>query len=99
MIRTGVAELKASLSSYLAKVKAGEEVIITERGRPVARLVPLGAAAWDDRVLDLARRGVVRLPERPLDAAAVEALLRRPRPPVPEGTTRRLIDSEREERF
>ncbi len=36
-----VSELKASLSKYLARVKAGEEVIVTERGKPVAKLVPI----------------------------------------------------------
>ena len=38
---TGIAELKAHLSRYLDQVKHGQEVVITERGRPVAKLVPL----------------------------------------------------------
>jgi prevent-host-death family protein len=33
-----VSKLKASLNAYLQRVKAGEEVLVTERGRPVARL-------------------------------------------------------------
>lgn len=37
---TSVTTLKASLSAYLSLVKAGEEVLVTERGRPIARLVP-----------------------------------------------------------
>ena len=32
-----VSKLKASLSEYLRQVKAGEEVLVTERGRPIAR--------------------------------------------------------------
>jgi prevent-host-death family protein len=36
----GVRELKAQLSEYLRRVKAGETVIITERGRPIGRIVP-----------------------------------------------------------
>ncbi|MGH7673509.1 MAG: type II toxin-antitoxin system Phd/YefM family antitoxin [Gemmatimonadales bacterium] len=36
-----VSELKASLSRYLKRVKAGEEVVVTERGKPVAKLVPM----------------------------------------------------------
>ena len=35
-----VLKLKASLGEYLKSVKAGEEVMITERGRPIARLTP-----------------------------------------------------------
>lgn len=38
-----VAQLKARLSEYLRQVKTGEEVVITERGVPVARLAPLDA--------------------------------------------------------
>jgi prevent-host-death family protein len=36
----GVRELKSQLSEYLRRVKAGETVIITERGRAIGRIVP-----------------------------------------------------------
>lgn len=36
----GVRQLKSQLSEYLRRVKAGEMVIITERGRPIARIIP-----------------------------------------------------------
>ncbi|RLE26173.1 MAG: prevent-host-death protein [Actinobacteria bacterium] len=36
----GVRELKSKLSEYLARTAAGEEIIVTDRGRPVARLTP-----------------------------------------------------------
>jgi prevent-host-death family protein len=42
-MKAGVAELKAGLSRYLERVKAGHEVLVTDRGRPVARLVPITA--------------------------------------------------------
>ena len=35
-----VSELKAGLSAYLARVKRGEEIVVTERGEPIARIVP-----------------------------------------------------------
>lgn len=38
----GVRELKARLSKYLREVKAGRTILITERGKPVGRLVPPG---------------------------------------------------------
>ena len=43
MTRTqaGVRELKTHLSAYLRQVKAGGTVIITERGQPIGRIVPL----------------------------------------------------------
>ena len=36
----GVRELRQNLSRYLARVKAGEGFIVTERGEEVARLTP-----------------------------------------------------------
>jgi len=44
MIQANVREAKARLSSYLAKVEQGEEVVILRRGRPVAVLKPLEQA-------------------------------------------------------
>ncbi len=44
-----VASAKSHLSSLLADVEAGEVVVITRRGRPIARLVsePVTACNWD----------------------------------------------------
>ena len=41
----GVRELKAHLSRFMDKVKAGQTVVITERGKPIARIVPEGPSA------------------------------------------------------
>lgn len=41
MERIGIREIKASMSHYIKRVKQGETLIITVRGRPVAKLVPL----------------------------------------------------------
>ena len=40
MKTAAVSKLKASISEYLLKVKAGEEVIVTDRGKPIAKIVP-----------------------------------------------------------
>ena len=40
MLKVGAFEAKTHLSSLLARVARGEEVLITKRGKPVARLVP-----------------------------------------------------------
>jgi len=40
MRTAGVREARQNLSALLDEVKKGREVVITERGRPVARLVP-----------------------------------------------------------
>jgi prevent-host-death family protein len=55
----GVRELHNRLSEYLERVEGGGEIVVTRRGRPVARLSGLG-----ERPLEaLARRGLVRMPE------------------------------------
>ena len=58
-----VSELKAGLSAYLARVKSGEEVIVTHRGMPVAMLVPIPRTADHEmeRLRDLERRGLIKL--------------------------------------
>jgi prevent-host-death family protein len=63
MKTAAVAELKASLSKYLAQVKGGGEVLITERGKPVAKLVPVTreTSSFPPHLLDLERAGLVRL--------------------------------------
>ena len=40
MRTAGVREARQNLSALLDEVKKGREVVITERGRPVAKLVP-----------------------------------------------------------
>lgn len=63
MKTAAVSTLKATLSACLAKVKAGEEVIVTERGKPIAKLVPVprSGEVGSAHLLDLARAGLVRL--------------------------------------
>lgn len=55
-----VSELKAELSRYLARVKQGEEVLVTEHGRAVARLVPVAGADLPGHMEGLERAGLVR---------------------------------------
>ena len=58
----GVRELHDRLSEYLERVEEGGEVVVTKRGRRIARLSGLNT----ERPLeDLARRGLVRMPKGP----------------------------------
>ena len=67
MKTTTVSILRAQLGRFLAAVKRGETIVITDRNAPVARLVPIEktSAVTSDEIpawfLELARRGVVRL--------------------------------------
>ena len=63
MKSVAVSKLKASLSEYLLKVKAGEEVIVTDRGKPIAKIVPLerDESKIPLHMLMLEKAGVVRI--------------------------------------
>jgi prevent-host-death family protein len=40
-------ESKARLSELVARAGRGEEIVVTVRGKPAARLLPVRAAGWD----------------------------------------------------
>ena len=92
MKKASVSQLKTSLSAYLVGVKNGEEVLVTERGRPIAGLVPApGAEGATDRTKRLIRAGILhrgtgRLPREPLKPSPVAD---------PEGKTLRGLLEER----
>ena len=58
VVSVGVRDLKNQLSSYLDRVKAGEEITVTEHGRPIARLT--STAPDVDRRAALIEAGIVR---------------------------------------
>ena len=64
MIIADISEAKGRLSSYLAAVQAGEEVIIIDRGRRVARIIkePRRSASVAERLTGLAAARLVTLP-------------------------------------
>ncbi len=56
-----VTEAKNGLSALLDQVKAGDAVVITERGIPIARIVPVTQVDDPDgRVARLERAGILR---------------------------------------
>jgi prevent-host-death family protein len=57
-----VSELKARLSEYLNQVKAGMEVLITDRGKPIARLVPiLRPKDLKESLVRMEKEGLIRI--------------------------------------
>lgn len=57
MIQAGVKELKNGLSYYLREVKEGEKVLITERDKVIATIVPMERADEDSKLLSLVKEG------------------------------------------
>jgi prevent-host-death family protein len=56
----GIRALKNDLSRYIELVRSGQEVIVTDRGRPVARLSTVDHAT--DRLAEMVAAGLVRPP-------------------------------------
>lgn len=83
-MEVGIRELRNHLSRYLDRVRDGEEVVVTDRGRAIARVVPVGG----ERVLDrLIAEGVVTPARRPKRPAA--------RPIKAKGTVSDLVGVQR----
>ena len=90
-----VSKLKATLSEYLARVKAGEEVLVTERGIPIAKIIPLAPvnSTTSPQLLELARAGLVRIGTGRLP----RGFWAMPRPKDPRGAALRALLEERAE--
>ena len=72
-----IAEAKAHLSALVEQVARGEQVTLTKRGKPVARIVPAGELVPKPK-LDLAALRKFRegMPVSPLNAAQMVRLMR-----------------------
>jgi len=55
-MEVGIRELRADLSRLVKRVRAGEELVVTDHGKPVARLVPMSGERKIDRLI---RAGLV----------------------------------------
>jgi antitoxin (DNA-binding transcriptional repressor) of toxin-antitoxin stability system len=98
MKTVGVRELKNRLSEYIRQVRAGEAVLVTDRGQVVAELAPPGQGATDTSIppglLALARRNLVSV-GAPGGGDLYPAL---PRPRRRKRTAAELLQEERGER-
>lgn len=90
-VEVGIRELRAKLSSYLDRVKAGEDVVVTERGRPVARI---SAPDGMDTLARLIAEGRVTPAKRPKTPIDLDKL------PRPRGSvTEILLEQRRTSRY
>jgi prevent-host-death family protein len=67
-LEVGVRDLRAELRRWLEAAASGAEVVVTERGRPVARIVPIEPA--EGALERLHREGLLSLPARQRPRAA-----------------------------
>ena len=94
MKSVGLRELKNRLSEYVRQVRSGHSILVTDRGQPVAEILPPRSAVADPRgrrrLAALARRGSVSL-----GAANTPDLYPALPKRLPRGTMKRLLDEER----
>jgi len=57
-IRVGIRELKSKLGEYLHRVKAGENITVTERGKTIGLIIPIQPTV-DERLQAMAAAGLV----------------------------------------
>jgi prevent-host-death family protein len=60
----GVRDLKNNLSSHLAAVRHGTEIIVTDHGHPIARLTSVGGKSGAERLSELIAAGEAEAPRR-----------------------------------
>jgi prevent-host-death family protein len=90
----GIRDLRQNASKYIAWVEEGHELIVTNHGRPAARLTPIGDAA-EDRIEALIRSGALIGPEDPGDPLDIPIFV--PSDTAP--SSQQILDELREERL
>jgi prevent-host-death family protein len=97
MRRATITQAKNGLSALIDQVKAGETVLILDRGTPVARLEPVtGGGADDGRLERLERAGIIR---RGVAAPPVDVIMQAgPRVPRGASVLEALLEERREGR-
>jgi prevent-host-death family protein len=94
MRTVNIADLKNNLSAYLERVRAGEELLVKDRNRPIARLIPLNSAEnLNEEEIELAAAGLIRLPH----AALSQSFWKTPAPRISLADAVDAVTSERDE--
>jgi prevent-host-death family protein len=70
-VTVGIRELRENLSSYIDRASSGEEIVITDRGKRVARIV---GPSKLDRLIAEGRARPARTPKEPIDLDTLPVL-------------------------
>lgn len=95
MRTVNIAELKARLSAHIQRVREGEEVLVCERNRPVARIVPCHLDDYSEQEKRLIARGVLKPAKKKRRPGTSWP---RPAGNIPDGVMDRIWQEEREGR-
>jgi len=86
LVKVGTRELKTKLSEYMQRVKKGETIIVTERGRSIGQIVPIqptieekiqavvdaGLADWNGKKFKPGKPAVINRSEKQISDLVVE---------------------------
>jgi antitoxin (DNA-binding transcriptional repressor) of toxin-antitoxin stability system len=97
MKTVNVAQLKENLSSYLGEVVQGEEILIRNRKKPIARITALGMQKSDLEEEILAAEGKLRPSGKRMDARFWKRFRSLPRPDVRSRDAVRAVIADRDE--
>jgi prevent-host-death family protein len=64
MKRVNISVLKAQLSAHIQLVRKGEEVLVCDRNKPVARIIPCSSKNYAEQQQRLVARGALVPPRR-----------------------------------
>ncbi|MFP5228507.1 MAG: type II toxin-antitoxin system Phd/YefM family antitoxin [Acidobacteriota bacterium] len=95
MRTVNIGALKNQLSAYLQYVRRGEEVIVKDRNKPVARILPFETESLSEVEARLVAEGKLKLPERRMDWDEFFAL---PKANVPREVAVRAVTESRGDR-
>lgn len=91
-LNVGIREAKANLSKLLRMVEKGNQIVLTDRGRPVGKIVPVGRKALPlaSRIKEMEYAGIVE----PVIGKGPRGL---PSPiPIEDGMAQRFLAEDRE---
>jgi prevent-host-death family protein len=57
MEKIGIRELKENISRYMKRVKTGEKIVVTDRKKEIAVIIPLSEKAGKEKLYELIQRG------------------------------------------
>lgn len=72
MIKTGVKQMRQNLTKYLRQVQQGQEIIITKRDEPIAKLVPMPKKSLKQLGAHDDLRGVIQASGKTLSQVVTE---------------------------
>ena len=89
MRTVNIGRLKNELSAYLKLVQSGEEVVVNDRNKPVAKIVPFPELNENDDEARLIATGQMKAPRKEMDW---DEFWKLPRPTVSDEATRAAIE-------